>query len=116
VHFSDSFARSRGGRSGGVVGTASEPTGFAGQGFFVELPAQMGNFFMTGVGTFVIYPVLFYAQGLFGGFSSDRSWATASRFATYTFGYFGYYLFGTPCWLVKKTIWDAPMFCLGMFI
>lgn len=112
----ETFARSRirgpRGYSGGGV---AEPSGFEGEGMFVELPAQTGNFVMSGIGTFVIYPILFYVQGLSGGFSSDKSWAFAKSIATPTFGYFGYYTFGTPCWLIKTIIWDIPTFCLGLF-
>ena len=95
------------------VRSASEPTGFEGEGFLVELPAQGGNLLMSGIGTFVIYPVLFYGQGLAGGFSSDKSWGTAKNIATSTFGFLGYYTFGTPFWLIKKLLWDLPLFFLG---
>lgn len=111
----DTFARSRArGIRGNASTAAADPDGFDGAGILVELPAQGGNFLMTGIGTFIIYPVLFYVQGLASGFSSDRSWGTAKSIATYTFGYLGYYTFGTPCWLIKKLLWDIPLFCLGM--
>lgn len=95
------------------VVSKGEPDGFKGEGILVEFPAQSGNFVLTGVGTFVIYPILFYVQGLGGGFSSDKSWGTAKNIATYTFGYLGYYTFGTPFWLIKKILWDIPSFFLG---